>query len=105
MHCISCELILEKALKDIEDIQLLMVNHKKGIMEIEYMQEKAYKQVIRAIEKNGFSVLEENKKSKITLNQVLNNIAIYLGLAIMIYLVSMIDIYKYIPDTSTLSYS
>jgi hypothetical protein len=52
MHCISCEIILDKELKKIKDVNLLMLSHKKGIMEIEYKTQKNYDDVISVIEKN-----------------------------------------------------
>jgi len=60
MHCISCEVILEKELKEIPGVNLLMISHKKGLMEIDYKTEADYKKVVKAIEKNNFRVIETN---------------------------------------------
>ena len=105
MHCISCEIILEKEIKQISWVKIIMLSHKKWIMEVNYNHEKDYNKIKEAIEKHWFKVVLKNQKNWITLNIILNNIALFLGIAVFVYLFSMIDIYKYLPDTSTLSYS
>ena len=105
MHCISCEIILEKELKQISWIKIIVLNHKKWIMEVEYIGEKKYIRIKEAIEKHGFEVIKQNINQKINFNKILKNITLFLGIIVFIYLFSLIDLYNYLPDISTLSYS
>ena len=104
MHCISCEIVLDKELKKIKDVNLLMINHKKWIIEIDYKNEENYLQVVKAIEKNWFNVLEEKHKPKITLEVFLNNFALFLAILVFFYLFSLIDLYKYLPELNSINY-
>ena len=105
MHCISCEIILEKEIKQIFWVNILVLSHKEWIIEVEYNDEKKYVKIKETIEKHWFKVVLQNYKKWVTLNIILNNIALFLGIIVFVYLFSMIDLYKYLPDTSTLSYS
>ena len=47
MHCISCEMILEKAFKDINSIDIISINHKKWILELDIKSNDDYKKVLK----------------------------------------------------------
>lgn len=104
MHCISCEILLEKELKKIKWVELIMLSHKDWIMEIEYIEKSDYDKVIKAIEKNWFIVISEAEEIDKTTNMLLNIIVI-LAVIILFIFSQFFDLYKYIPDTNTLSYS
>ncbi|MDP2091090.1 MAG: sulfite exporter TauE/SafE family protein [Candidatus Gracilibacteria bacterium] len=104
MHCISCEMILEKELKNITGVQLLMISYKKGIMEIVYENDSDYKKVVDIIEKNGYNV-QSNEIETDNVTNVLNNIVAVLIVVVLFVFSGLFDLNKYIPDTSTLSYS
>lgn len=106
MHCISCEIILEKELKEISWVELLMVSHKKWIMEIDYKTEADYKKVVKAIEKNNFKVVEvdwkeinNKKEDKFLLNIIAIMIVIILFISTKIFKFN-----TFIPDTSSVNY-
>ncbi len=104
MHCVSCEMILEKDLKNLPWVKLHMVSHKKWVLEVEYRKESDYKKVVGIIEKNWFKVFEqwnnENNLSKILLN------IIAILIVIVLYIFSwLFDLNRFLPDTSTMSYS
>ncbi len=104
MHCISCEMILEKAFKKMDWVELISVNHKKAILELDIKENIEYEKIKEIIKENNFEVVEqENNNSWLNLDKILTNIAIYLWLAVFLYLFSMLDLYKYLPDTSSLS--
>jgi len=106
MHCISCELILEKWLKKISWADLIMVNHKKWILEIDYKTTSDYNKVVNLIEKNGFKVVEKwEKKSNNTQSEFLWNIIAILVVVILFMTTKIFDLYSYLPDTSSMSYS
>lgn len=106
MHCVSCEVILEKDLKKLEGVKLLMLSHKNWIMEIEYENDSDYKKVIEIIEKNGFKVSENtwNKNDNPVWNIMLN-IIVVLVVVILFIFSWLFDLTRFIPDTSTMSYS
>lgn len=104
MHCISCEVILEKELKNISWVELIMISHKKWIMEIDFENIKDYERVVEIIKKNNFKVIENNKKDKKE-NNILSNIIAILVVIILFMLSKIFNLYSLIPNTSTLSYS
>ena len=110
MHCISCEVILEKAFKNIKWLTLISINHKKWILEVEFSNNYVYNELKKHIEKNNFSIVEDYniekhiQSKKITLEKVLKNIILYLWISVFIYLFTLIELYKYLPDTSNLNY-
>lgn len=107
MHCVSCEIILEKELKKIEGVELLMLSHKKWVMEINYEKEDDYNKVVKSIEKNWFKVKDSDSKNTNEDKQsnfLLNIIAILLVVILFIFS-KIFDLNSYIPDINTLSYS
>ena len=106
MHCISCELILEKWLKKISWADLIMVNHKKWLLEVDYKTKDDYNKIVNLIEKSGFKVVEE-WKSKLThlWEDFFPNIIAVLVVVILFMITQMFDLYSYFPDTSSMSYS
>ncbi|MDD2870971.1 MAG: sulfite exporter TauE/SafE family protein [Candidatus Gracilibacteria bacterium] len=106
MHCISCEMIIEKELKNLSGVKLHMVSHKKGIMEIEYDKESDYEKVVEFIEKNGFNVVENDEKSdEDFVGKLMLNIIALLIVVILFIFSGLFDLNGYLPDTSTMSYS
>ena len=103
MHCVSCDLILEKELKKIKWADLIMVNHKKWIMEVDFKKESAYKDVVKSIEKNWFKVVNEWEKKNG--NDIFSNLIVWLVIIIFLMATQIFDLYTLLPDTSTLSYS
>ncbi len=106
MHCISCEVILEKELKNIKDVNLIMVSHKKGIMEVEYKSESDYKKIVEIIEKNNFSVSEEKNqiKSEVNQNNFLLNIIAIMIVVLLLISSKIFDLNSFIPDTNSINY-
>lgn len=104
MHCVSCEMLLEKELKKIDSVKLLMVSHKKWLMEIEYENESDYKKVINIIEKNWYKVWDIWKWENFVW-KILSNIIILLIVLILVIYTKAFDLYKFIPNIDTISYS
>ncbi len=105
MHCVSCEILLEKSVKKIPWVTFKDVSYKKGILEIEYKKPEQYTAVKQAIEKNGFSLKDDTQDKPPMSSFILMNIIALLLVVILLIASYIFDIYQYIPDTSTLSYS
>ncbi len=109
MHCISCEIILEKELEKLDWVKLIMVSHKKGIMQVEYSKKSDYDKLKKAIEKSWFSVVEawennQNNNENNSLNNILSNIIAIFLVIILLLASQLFDIYTLIPDTSSVNY-
>ena len=84
MHCRSCELILEKSLKKIENIHSIHANEKKWIVEIHYIDSEPDRATIESIiRENGYQIGEKKKLPWITHNL---NDYIHIGVALWIAL-------------------
>ncbi len=105
MHCVSCEVLLERKLKDISWVKVNMVSYKKWILEIEYKNNSDYKKVTNVIEEAWYNIINDNNENKNIKSGFLVNIVAVLVVMILLILANLFDLYKYIPDTSTLSYS
>jgi len=106
MQCISCEIILEKELKSLNWVQLLMLSYKKWIIEIDYENKQTYEKVVKIIEKNWYKVVEHNKYSNNDfIWKFMLNIIVLLVIIILYIFSWLFDLNRYLPDTSTMSYS
>ena len=57
MHCKSCEILIKSELDDIEGIEKSSVSQEKGIVEVEYDENKVDKmKIIETIKKEGFRI-------------------------------------------------
>lgn len=110
MHCISCEMIIEKGVKKIPWLTLLSANHKNGKIEIEYDNEKVLKELKKVVEENDFSILEEgeNSENETDLLDVLikvTNYVIVWVLLLFVYMLSrMFDLTQYIPNIENVTF-
>ena len=56
MHCKSCELLIKDSFEKLPDVKA-QVNHKKGVVNIEFNEAKVKKQqLIAVIEKAGYKI-------------------------------------------------
>ena len=62
MHCISCEILLEKGFEGVEGIESCEVSHKKGSLEIECGDEVSLADITEVVEKSGYQVVVEQEK-------------------------------------------
>ena len=63
MHCISCEVLLNENLKEIEGLKNAKISHKTGTAEIEFTNKANDREVENAIKKSGYELLS-NKGSR-----------------------------------------
>lgn len=57
MHCQSCEILIRDSLKGVGGVRDAKVNHKSGIVEVEFDDSKVRKEaIIEVIKKEGYKV-------------------------------------------------
>lgn len=107
MHCVSCEVLIEKELKDYLKEVKINISHKKGSLSVEAdnFDDKKIKELI---EKLGYKIIEENesqnennreiKKSKFT--NLLEIILVFVILFFIFSLISKLNLTKFFPDIS-----
>lgn len=101
MHCASCELLLEKELKKIEDIKKMHVSHKKGTATIYHSGDEPTQGINDAIEGCGYEVsagLKLEKKEERTSEDLWSTLAIALIVGIVAFILSKIEISRFFPD-------
>lgn len=104
MHCISCEMLLEKAFKNMEWIKVVSINHKKWILELDISDNSQYEKVEKIIEENNFKIDILWNKKGLDQTKILNNIIALLVLILLGIIAYITDIYRYLPDSETLSF-
>ncbi len=66
MTCTSCEVLIERKLKEVPGIEKVKVSHSKGEAEIFYTKEPSAVDLQNAISGNGYSISEGNKRNSIS---------------------------------------
>lgn len=57
MHCKSCELLLERSIRDVNNVDKVNADEHKGTVEISYDSEKPDEKAIEdIIKENGYSI-------------------------------------------------
>jgi uncharacterized protein len=97
MHCVSCEVILEKNLKKIKGVHSCKISHKKGYAEIECDEDVTVSKLENVIRESGYEVSENKKPDHIKPDyfQILL-IAIFLGA--LLFVLKKFDIARLFPD-------
>lgn len=105
MHCISCEILLDKELKKVSGATILMINHKKWLLEIDFKKESDYKKIVKIIEENNFKVIEKSEIAPVfdSTNMLLNIIAL-LFVVILFIASKIFDFYSIIPSLETINF-
>jgi copper chaperone CopZ len=58
MHCKSCEMLIQDSVSDVEGVQSIEADHKKGFVIVKYDEKKANETKIKKIiEKEGYEVV------------------------------------------------
>lgn len=108
MHCIACEMLIEKEIEDIKWLKVLSLTHKTWKVELEYQDEKSFDKFKEILKKNNYSLEEQhNKKNQVSdiyKNTFLDYVVIVL-LFILFWLVYFLfsnsDLIKYFPSIWT----
>ncbi len=102
LHCVSCEILLEKELKKIPQLKQCKISHKKGIAEIECNGDFPYEEVESAINNCGYKIVSNRAKKetivKNTLEDYYHIIFIFITVATGAFLLKEIEISRFFPD-------
>lgn len=102
MHCVSCEMLLEKELKEIGEIKKCKASHKTGTLEIKGKYIPLIK-IEEAVTHCGYKLVDETEKEEIqgkrfAFEDFLQITLILIVLLLLISLFSKIEITKFFPD-------
>jgi len=107
MHCISCEILLEKWIKKIPWVILHDISWKKWYIEVNYETDMQYDAIVQVIEESNFSLLDWTSQDSWDF-KVLKNIVFILAMVVVLMIFYILnysfDLYSYLPDTNTLGY-
>lgn len=108
MHCVSCEMILEKEFNKIPELTRCKVNHKKGNAEIICKKNIPISKFKKILNDCGYQLIEENhnaqNSSPTTDNpkpDYLTIIFLAIGVGTLAFTLSQLEIAKYFPDFGT----
>ena len=102
MHCVSCEILLEKEFKKIRGLRSCKISHKKGIAEIQCSEDVSKAELEQAIKICGYEVVNEDFKkvlleNKNTKKDYLQMLFIVIGLVVILFFVKDMDLYRLLP--------
>jgi len=103
MHCVSCEMLLEKEFKKIPGLRYCKVNHKKGNAEIVCEENIPISKFENAVHDCGYEIVEEDgnkshKEKKNTGIDYLKMFTIALGLGMFLFFLGKFDLMRFLPD-------
>jgi copper ion binding protein len=57
MHCRSCEMLIQESVSEIDGVESIEADHRKGYVEVKYDEKKATEKMIKdAIKKEGYVI-------------------------------------------------
>ncbi|MBU2257668.1 MAG: sulfite exporter TauE/SafE family protein, partial [Candidatus Omnitrophica bacterium] len=103
MHCVSCEVLLEKELKKISGVEKCHISHKKGFAELECEDEVTENEIKNKIEGLGYKVIQKGEKhfsirKRNTKKDLLEVAFISLGIIFIFLLLQKVDFFRILPD-------
>ena len=100
MHCVSCEMILEKEFKKIPGFKKCKVCHKKGIAEIEYNKKVPLSKLKKIVLNFGyeFEEVKTPEKKKENLPNYLQITIIAIGLGVLFLTLGKLDVMRFLPN-------
>lgn len=104
MHCVSCEMLIEKEVKDIFKTAKINISHQKGLMEIE-AEEISEKKIREIVKSCGYQIVDKNKpqlelKTKFKLKDFLQLFFAFTIIILLFSLFSKFELAKFFPDAS-----
>ena len=99
MHCVSCEIILEKELKKNSGIKSCKISHKKGVAEIECDDSVSTSAIEKVVKKCGHELTTEKSHSKQKDKpDFLQIILIVIGIVALLFVLNKIEVMRFFPS-------
>lgn len=102
MHCVSCEVLLEKEFKKISGLKSCKVSHKKGVAELECNEEVSNKRLKKIVQSCGYQLAKDKadakQKEKLSRPGFGRLLTITLGLIIVFYVFNKLDVTRFLPN-------
>ena len=104
MHCVSCEMLIEKEVKDIFKTAKIDISHQKGVLEIE-TEEINEKKIREIVKKCGYQIVDKNEarleaKTKFKLKDFWQLVFAFVVLFFLVFLFSKFELVKFFPEAS-----
>lgn len=105
MHCASCEILIEKEVKKIQEVNGCKVSHKTGQLVITSHKPVSFKSLNKALKRAGFKLLTDKEipkknRKKNSFEDYLFILAIFFLLFVLGLIFKKIGIEQYFPSTS-----
>lgn len=107
MHCVSCEVLLEKELKKITGIDWCKVSHRKGSVKIRCTGAKPMNEIKAAVEKCGYEITDgqqsigKTEEDKNTFNDYMEIAMVAIFIGTIILFLKRIEITRFLPEVGS----
>ncbi len=106
MHCVSCEILLEKELKKIKGLKSCKISHKKGEADIEYDSAVPISDLEKAVQNCGYEAVKKGEvKSELhhknTTEDIIQIILIVISFLAILFIFKKIEIMRFLPNFGT----
>ena len=97
MHCVSCEMLIEKEITEVFKQAKIKASHKKSelVIETDDINEKKIKEIVR---KCGYQVIDQPEKKKIKIKDFWQIIFVFAVLFLLINLAAKFNLTRLFPD-------
>lgn len=101
MHCVSCEMLLEKEVMKIKGIVKTDISHRKGTLDVTCAGKMPFDEIEKAVEKCGYTVVKEDEekfsKKKRSLADYILILLIFIVVGNFAYIIKGLEVSKYFP--------
>ena len=102
MHCASCEIILEKELKQVKGIRNCKLSHRKGTLSIKCKGAPPLNEIKKVVRDIGYHVVSKNDKNnkevQNTFRDYIQLIFIFMGVAAIAFFLQQFEITRFFPE-------
>ncbi len=102
MHCVSCEILLEKELMNVESISKCKISHRNGTLTVECKDEVPYSEIKEVVQKCGYHIVGKDEKKyehkKNKLEDYFQLLFIFIGVAAIAFFLKKFEISRLFPE-------
>lgn len=104
MHCVNCEILIEKEVQNIFKTAKINVSHKQGLMKIE-AEDISDKEIKEIVKKCGYQIVDKNDprlkvKTKFKLKDFLQLLIAFIVLLFIVSLFSKFELARFFPNVN-----